>query len=191
MGQFATNLNTMLDEQGADARPTRAAAPPRTTPEARRRCRSPAPRAGRRNGAAAAPRRCARSRARQPSRSSCPALAGGAILKRLLPVARRPGDPRDHRCAACASDGAGHGDRIDDRRARHRTARARAARRVRGRRARRCRRRRSCCATPRCSTTAPRCRRGTGSSVGRPWSPSAGWRRPAASAGPRRRSTRR
>ena len=78
MGQFATNLNTMLDEQGAEpvAEQAAAASPTRllrsaAAAETQRRCRRP-------------PVRKIEGPAAEPIELS--SVAGGAILKRILPV---------------------------------------------------------------------------------------------------------
>ena len=95
MAQFAGNLNTMLDEQ-RPARPRAdepttvpadSARPPRPSDGRRRRSGQPV------DGGADA---SARSTVPPPSRSTSPATAGPAILKRLLPAARRA------RGAACS-----------------------------------------------------------------------------------------
>ena len=165
MAQFAHNLNTMLDEDGAEPAPRRppsaaAAEHQPTAPAAataqpqNRRTAPPATRA---------PRRSARSTARPTSRSSCRAWPGTAVLKRLLPVigglvllflllrrARPSLTIGPHRPARHSSG--------DHRRRRHERVRALLGRRatgsVRGRRPRRRRRSRWCCATRRSSTTA-------------------------------------
>ena len=169
MTQFATNLNTMLDEPSgrgdrprdtadgraptgrrADDADAGAEAAARAAPPASRRApqrRSPAH------------RRCARSTARRPSRSSCPTSPARAILKRAAAARRRPrAAVRSSCCAACASDGR--------RSATTSPLFARCSGTTRAARSRSScatpTARRWCCATHRCSTTARRCRRATG-----------------------------
>ena len=77
MGQFATNLNTMLDAQGGE--PVAEQAPPEPDAPA------PVAAAPETNGAAAAPTvRKIEGPAAEPIQLS--SAAGGAILKRILPV---------------------------------------------------------------------------------------------------------
>ena len=83
MGQFATNLNTMLDEQGGTPSTDDVAATPAEAPEAAAApAAAPDPAT---NGAAAAPTvRKIEGPAAEPVELS--GLAGKAVLKRLLPL---------------------------------------------------------------------------------------------------------
>ena len=89
MGQFATNLNTMLDEQGTTA-PSEAAAAPAAdaapeAPDAAPVATAPAAAAAHNGSAAPAPTvRKIEGPAADPVELS--GLAGGAILKRVLPL---------------------------------------------------------------------------------------------------------
>ena len=85
MNQFATNLNTMLDEQTADPRRTPSRSRRRPARRRRRRPNGRRPPSG--NGAAAPARRRVRKidgPAAEPIELSD--VAGSAMLKRLLPL---------------------------------------------------------------------------------------------------------
>jgi uncharacterized protein len=87
MGQFATNLNTMLDEQGdggTTGDTTTAAAPAEDAAGAAPSAAAAPPAAAANNGATGAPTvRKIEGPAAEPVELS--GLAGGAVLKRLLP----------------------------------------------------------------------------------------------------------
>ena len=142
MAQFADNLNQMIDEQSVAAPDATAEPAPVDVRSGRRRRHRP-------HGSQD---RGAGDRADRPD--------GGR--RQLDRQARRTGDHRHHRAAASSCDAVATDERSGSRRAaaRPRTPRARSTSSFATTPATR-----SSCATHRCSTTAPRCRRGTTSSA--------------------------